>query len=414
VEIPIARLRIVLRPRRIPLPDLLLPFALLAAGCATIEMEDLSTPAPVPTGSCVTIGFMGGLDSWNDATKGARRLALDLRRPADGRYAETLENRRLDVALALVRRSLDADRDGSLSPRERVRVRWVIYGQSLGGGSATWLAWRLAEMEVPVELLLLLDSVGRWDVRIPGNVRVAAALYQDDGWLIRGESMPQLAAPERTELVRVEYDYDQPPGSRISLACPGGSSRSGSRTAAWIATRGCGTGPGRWPARPAETRRRASEPLALRLPQMASHRADPRPHRPEVDREADDLRDAGGGDEPAQPLRTRCAARDLARDPRCGGDRQRPVGGVDAAGTVAGIAFGRLREQPQRDPQDQEHDESQLDRMGVGGDEVRSRPDTAELAAADHPGSDQEPDEQEPDSRLYEASNVGMHAVKLA
>jgi hypothetical protein len=218
VEIPIARLRIVLRPRRIPLPDLLLPCALLAAGCATIEMEDLSTPAPVPAGSCVTIGFMGGLDSWNDATKGARRLALDLRRPAHGRYVETLENRRLDLALALVRRSLDADRDGSLSPRERVRARWVIYGQSLGGGSATWLAWRLAEMEVPVELLLLLDSVGRWDGRIPGNVRVVAALYQDDGWLIRGESAPELAAPDRTELVRVEYDYDQPPGSRISLA----------------------------------------------------------------------------------------------------------------------------------------------------------------------------------------------------
>ena len=216
--IPIARLRIVLRPRRFPLPDLILSCALVAVGCATIERGDLSTPAPVPAGSCVTIGFMGGLDSWNDASKGARRLALDLRRPAARRYAETLENRRLDVALALVRGSLDADRDGSLSSGERVRARWVIYGQSLGGGSATWLAWRLAEMGVPVELLLLLDSVGHWDGRIPGNVRVVAALYQDDGWLIRGESMPQLAAPDRTELVPVEYDYDQPPGSKISLA----------------------------------------------------------------------------------------------------------------------------------------------------------------------------------------------------
>jgi pimeloyl-ACP methyl ester carboxylesterase len=160
---------------------------------------------------------MGGLDSWNDATKGARRLTLDLRRPADGRYAETLENRRLDIALALVRRSLDADQDGSLSPRERVRVRWVIYGQSLGGGSATWLAWRLAELGIPVELLLLVDSVGRWDGRIPGNVRLAAALYQDDGWLIRGESTPELVDPERTELLLVEYDYDRPPGSSITL-----------------------------------------------------------------------------------------------------------------------------------------------------------------------------------------------------
>ncbi|CAN5855403.1 hypothetical protein BH20GEM1_BH20GEM1_07310 [soil metagenome] len=192
--------------------------ASIGTGSATVEIEDLSTPSPVPPGSCVAIGFLGGLDAWNDATKGARRLALGLRAPAAGRYAETLENRRLDVALSLVRRSLDADRDGSLSRDERARARWVIYGQSLGGGSATWLAWRLAELGVPVELLLLLDSVGRWDERIPGNVRLAAVLYQDDGWLIRGESSPELVDPARTELVRVEYDYDRPPGSAISLA----------------------------------------------------------------------------------------------------------------------------------------------------------------------------------------------------
>jgi pimeloyl-ACP methyl ester carboxylesterase len=208
---------VLVRLLRFPATDLLLPCALLASSCATVELENLSTPAPVPAGSCMTIGFMGGLDGWSDATKAARRLALDLREPAHRRYAETLENRRLDIALELVRRSLDVDRDGSLSPRERVRARWVIYGQSLGGGSATWLAWRLAELGVPVDLLLLVDSVGHWDGRIPGNVRVAAALYQDDGWLIRGESTPELVAPERTALVRVEYDYDRPPGSAISL-----------------------------------------------------------------------------------------------------------------------------------------------------------------------------------------------------
>jgi pimeloyl-ACP methyl ester carboxylesterase len=181
-------------------------------------MEDFAIPAPVPARSCVAIGFLGGLDRWEDVSKGARRLALELRAPSAGRYAETLENRRLDVALALVRRSLDANGDGALSPRERVRARWVIYGQSLGGGSATWLAWRLAELGVPVELLLLLDSVSWYDEPIPPNVRLAVALYQDDGWLIRGESSPELADSTRTELLRVEYHYDRPPGSAISLA----------------------------------------------------------------------------------------------------------------------------------------------------------------------------------------------------
>ena len=189
----------------------------VAIACATIEIADLSTPSPVPPGACVTIGFLGGLDAWNDPSKGARRFALELRDAGAGRYAETLENRRLDVATALVWRSLDADRDGSLSPAERERARWVIYGQSLGGGSATGLAWRMASMDVPVELLLLLDSVSWYDEPVPANVRVAAALFQDDGWVIAGENEMEIVDPARTTRILEEYDFDRPPGSEISL-----------------------------------------------------------------------------------------------------------------------------------------------------------------------------------------------------
>jgi hypothetical protein len=165
----------------------------------------------------MAIGFLGGLDAWDDSSKGARRLALGLRDPAADRYAETLENRRLDLATELVREALDADGDGSLSRPERNSARWVIYGQSLGGGAATVLAWRLHALAVPVELLLLIDSVGRWDDRVPPNVRVVAVLFQDDGWLIRGASSTARADPARTWLVLGEFDYDRPPGSAISL-----------------------------------------------------------------------------------------------------------------------------------------------------------------------------------------------------
>lgn len=195
----------------------LLTVALLAFGCATAELEDLSTPMPVPSGSCVTIGFLGGMDRWNDPSKGARRLALEVRDPTAGNYAETLENRRLDTAVELVLRSLDVDRDGRLSEGERGRVRWVVYGQSLGGGSAVALAWQLESLGVAVELLLLLDSVSWYDEPIPGNVRLAAALYQDDGWVISGEPDPRLADQGRTRRVLEEFDYDRPPGSAISI-----------------------------------------------------------------------------------------------------------------------------------------------------------------------------------------------------
>ncbi len=192
--------------------------SLLAVGCATVEIEDLSTPMPVPPGSCVAIGFLGGLDRWDDESKGARRLALELRVPNGKRFAETFENRRLDLARAFVLRALDADRDGALTAAERERARWVLYGQSLGGGAAVGLAWRLESLGVPVQLLLLLDSVSWHDEPIPSNVRLAAALYQDDGWVIRGESNPRLADPRRTRRILEEFDYDRPPGGAITLA----------------------------------------------------------------------------------------------------------------------------------------------------------------------------------------------------
>jgi hypothetical protein len=201
----------------IRLPSTASVAALLAIGCATVEFDDLSTPMPVPSGSCVTIGFLGGLDRWNDASKAARSLALELRDPAGRGYAETFENRRIDVALAFVQRALDSDGDGALTAAERGRARWVVYGQSLGGGSAVGLAWRLESLGVPVELLVLLDSVSWFDEPIPPNVRLAAALYQDDGWVIRGESDPRLADPRRTQRILEEFDYDRPPGSTISL-----------------------------------------------------------------------------------------------------------------------------------------------------------------------------------------------------
>jgi hypothetical protein len=201
----------------VPTAPALAAVALLATGCATVELEDLSTPRPVPAGSCVTIGFLGGLDAWDDPSKGARRLALELRDLESGHYAETLENRRLDVATELVRKALDADRDASLSRVELRRARWIIYGQSLGGGSATLLAWRLHDLGVPVELLLLVDSVSRWDEAIPPNVRTAAALYQDDGWFVRGESTSVPVDAATTALVIEEFDYDRLPGSAISL-----------------------------------------------------------------------------------------------------------------------------------------------------------------------------------------------------
>ena len=54
-----------------------------------------------------------------------------------------------------------------------------------------------------------MDSVGRTDAVIPPNVRRAANLYQDSGWLIRGEAPIRAEDPERTEtLDNFRFQYD--------------------------------------------------------------------------------------------------------------------------------------------------------------------------------------------------------------
>lgn len=204
---------------RVRYPDPILHVSIavaLVTGCG-VRMADLASPRPVPDGACVVVGLLGGLDSWSDSTKGVRRLALRVGRGA-GTFAETFENRRAGLARAFLVDALDDDRDGRVSPEESRRARVVVYGQSLGGGAAVALARALTIDGVEVELLLLLDSVGRHDDVAPPSVSHAAVLYQDEGWFVRGEPSMRARDPGRTRVLGSrEFDYDRPPGATISL-----------------------------------------------------------------------------------------------------------------------------------------------------------------------------------------------------
>jgi hypothetical protein len=182
-----------------------------AATRAEQEPADFATPLPLPEGDILVIGFLGGRDRWNDETKGVRQLALKLRaRQLEGVHVETVENSRRRVALDLVRRALDRNADGALDDGERAAARLIVYGQSFGGAAVVKLARELAALGVPVLLTVQIDSVGRGDGVIPPNVRRAANLFQDNGWLIRGEAPIRAEDPARTEILgNFRYDYDE-------------------------------------------------------------------------------------------------------------------------------------------------------------------------------------------------------------
>jgi hypothetical protein len=181
----------------------------LFVSCAGISLSDIRTPLPVPDGSCVVVGFLGGRDRWDDETKGVRQLAQKLSDSASNVHTGTFENRRRDVALEFVERAR----------RGRQGIRLVVYGQSFGGASVVKLTRELDSRGIPVDLTVQIDSVGRGDGTIPPNVRYAANVYQDDGWFLEGEHPLVAEDPSRTVVLgNLRFDYDSPPGKDISLS----------------------------------------------------------------------------------------------------------------------------------------------------------------------------------------------------
>ena len=183
----------------------------IALSCGHAQrLSDLSTLGPSMPGDTIVIGFLGGLDKWDDPNRGVRKVALDLRSTGiHGLYAETIENRHRRLAREFVLRALDSNRNGKLDPDESAAARVVLYGQSLGGEAAIDLARELSKVHVPVLLTVQVDSVGLHAGTIPPNVAKAANFYQHEPFTIRGRQTIHAADPARTTILgNFQFHYD--------------------------------------------------------------------------------------------------------------------------------------------------------------------------------------------------------------
>ena len=184
-------------------PQILVLLALIAAICAPASaqrLRDLDVPTPIPPGSTLVIGFLGGYERWNDEHRSVRRLVLKLRaRP--GVYAESISNRNQKLALKLIRRALDTNEDGKLDVAELMQARVILFGQSWGGGATINIARELDRLGVPVLLTAQIDSVGVKDQVVPPNVRAAVNFYQHDPLTIEGRSEIRAADSSRTAIL---------------------------------------------------------------------------------------------------------------------------------------------------------------------------------------------------------------------
>ncbi len=176
--------------------------AVLAPPLCAQRMEDFTTPTPLPPGSTLVIGFLGGLEHWDVEAHRVRRLALELRdKNLPGVYVETVENHHRDRAIALIKKALDQNRDGRIDPAERGSVRIILYGHSMGGAAVVKAARELDKLGVPVALTVQIDSVGIDDAVIPRNVARAANLYQNEGKVIHGRPEIRAEDAHKTEIL---------------------------------------------------------------------------------------------------------------------------------------------------------------------------------------------------------------------
>ena len=177
------------------------------------KFTDFTTITPIAEGEWLVIGFPGGREKWTNHEQVVVRIADRLRaRGLQGVHIEVVENKHRKLAIELVRKALDRNRNGRLESDERGSAKIILYGQSMGGAATVKAARELSALGIPVRLTLQIDSVGVGDARIPPNVARAANLYQSNGLFIRGEKEIRAEDSSRTEILgNFRYNYSEHP-----------------------------------------------------------------------------------------------------------------------------------------------------------------------------------------------------------
>jgi pimeloyl-ACP methyl ester carboxylesterase len=174
------------------------------------HLKDFGTATPLPSGSTLIVGFLGGIERWKDENRPVNQLAERLRAlQLPNVYIETAEHAHRGEVLKLIEAATGRVSHHRCAPQVCRDVRLILYGHSMGGAGVVKLARDLNQLGLPVALTVQVDSVGASDDVIPPNVARAANLYQTDSWLLHGRTRIRAEDPARTIiLANLRYSYD--------------------------------------------------------------------------------------------------------------------------------------------------------------------------------------------------------------
>jgi hypothetical protein len=174
------------------------------AALRLVCLRDTSGLKNMAVEKAIIIGFVGGFVRSNDVRHPEVQFASYLQHTYPPEvHVEVFANHDGKHALHRVLQLLREDGDSGIPSREQENTRIITYGHSWGGSQAVTLAHELAQLEIPVSLTILVDSVhkpGHDDAVIPPNVRRAVNFYQTRG-LIHGRSRIRASDPTRTNIV---------------------------------------------------------------------------------------------------------------------------------------------------------------------------------------------------------------------
>lgn len=192
------------------MPLVALLFVVLVLPVPAQHRKDFATPTPLPSGSVVIVGFLGGIERWTDENRPVVQLAERLRGLAlPGVYVEVAEHAHRGEVLKLVEDASGRDSKGHCSKAGCRDIRILLYGHSMGGAAVVKLSRELKQRGLPVALTVQVDSVGASDAVIPSNVARAANLYQHDSWMLHGRAAIRAEDPEKTViLANLRFSYD--------------------------------------------------------------------------------------------------------------------------------------------------------------------------------------------------------------
>jgi hypothetical protein len=167
-------------------------------------LRDMLVIRSMPVDKAIVIGFVGGFVHRDDMRHPEVQFAAHLREIYPSQvHVEVFANRDGKHALHRVLDLLNENREELLTTREKEEARIIIYGHSWGSSQALALARGLGQLDIPVSLVILVDSVhkpGHDDAIIPPNVQNAVNFYQTKG-IIHGRLHIRVADPQRTNMI---------------------------------------------------------------------------------------------------------------------------------------------------------------------------------------------------------------------